>query len=132
MIAARLENVDLHKVQQIVKWTVYSLLLINWGFYAYEDWTRAAFTLNAQSDWFDITTAYATTLDELAWFVLLLMFELETYVLENPNWRTRAAMVTTRIVCIALIAHTVVAYTETVVNYSKIQPVENATRQATG
>ncbi|MEM7431499.1 MAG: hypothetical protein AAF351_06120 [Pseudomonadota bacterium] len=127
MVTDRLKSLDVHKVQQIIKWTVYSLLIINWGFYVYEDWTRAAFTLNENSTWFDITTAYATTLDQLAWFTLLFMFELETYVLEDTNWKTSLAMSAARIVCIALIAHTLVAYTQTVINYSKIQPVENAT-----
>jgi hypothetical protein len=43
------KNFDLHKVQQIVKWAVYIFLLVNWGFYIVEDWTRAAHTLTADS-----------------------------------------------------------------------------------
>ncbi len=118
---------DLHKIQQVVKWSVYTLLLLNWGFYIYEDWTRATYTLNAQSNLFDVTVAFATSLDLLAWFVLLLMFELETYVLEDDvSRRVEIAMRTARLICIALIAHTIIAFTQTVIVYSADQPVENA------
>ena len=46
-----------HTIQQAIKWTVYSLLIINFGFYIYEDWYRAVHTLTADSTLFDSTNA---------------------------------------------------------------------------
>ena len=59
-------GVDWHKVQQVVKWTVYTLLIINWGFYIYEDWDRAVHTLTADSTIFDWASEFATSIDESA------------------------------------------------------------------
>ena len=76
---------DWHKIQQIIKWLVYALLIVNFGFYFIEDSRRAVFTLHAGSTFLDWTSAFATTIDESAWFLLLAMFEIETYVLEDED-----------------------------------------------
>ena len=78
---------NLHKIQQAVKWIVYALLIINWGFYIYEDWNRAVHTLNDGSTVFDWAREFATSIDESAWFIILFMFELQTYVLEDQDWK---------------------------------------------
>jgi hypothetical protein len=36
-----------HQIQQIFKWVVYTLLIINWVFYIQDDWVRATHTLTA-------------------------------------------------------------------------------------
>lgn len=74
------------RIQQVVKWVVYALLLINWGFYIVEDWNNAILALDAESTLLDWTSEFATSIDESAWFVLLFMFELETYILEDEKW----------------------------------------------
>ena len=70
------DGVDWHKVQQIVKWTVYTLLIINFVFYFFEDWNRAFHKLTAESTFLEWTNEFATSIDESAWFILLFMFEL--------------------------------------------------------
>ena len=85
---ARLSTIDeskLHKIQQAVKWTVYTLLIINFVYYIVEDWNRAIHILHAGSTFLDWMNEFATSIDESAWFLLLFMFELETYVLEDEN-----------------------------------------------
>jgi len=112
---------DWHKIQQIVKWLVYALLIVNFVFYIIEDSRRAVFTLHAGSTFLDWTSAFATTLDESAWFLLLAMFEIETYVLEDEDltgWAARA-LHGVRLVCYALLAHTVYAY---LIVVSSLQP----------
>ena len=112
---------DWHKIQQIVKWVVYALLIVNFGFYFIEDSRRAVFTLHAESTFLDWTSAFATTIDESAWFLLLAMFEIETYVLEDED-TTRWIEMTlhgVRLVCYALLAHTVYAFIMVV---SSLQP----------
>jgi len=119
---ARLKSIsesDLHKIQQTVKWIVYTLLIINWGFYILEDWNRAVHTLNPGSTLLDWTREFATSIDESAWFILLFMFELETYVLDDQElkgWVTKTVH-GVRLVCFMMIMHTVYAFALTVVDY---------------
>lgn len=118
---------DLHKVQQFVKWSVYIFLLINWGFYIAEDWTVASHTLTADSTFLDWTAEFATSIDESAWFILLFMFELETYILEDETWTGWVAHTVrgVRLVCIAMIAHTIYAFVIAFISIQPTVPVEN-------
>ena len=119
---------DAHRVQQAVKWAVYGLLIVNFGFYIFEDWTRAAHTLHEGSSFLDWTSEFATSLDESAWFLLLFMFELETYVLEDRHWKRWVALSVrgVRLFCYVLIAHTVYAYALSLINLQPSVPVEDA------
>ncbi len=124
-LLARFSGARLHAIQQAAKWIVYSLLLINWGFYIYEDWDRAVHTLNSSSTVFEWGREFATSIDEAAWFILLLMFELETYMLADSAWtgwvsRTVHAV---RIVCFVMIAHTVLAFAIAVNDLEPTVPV---------
>lgn len=120
---------DLHRLQQVLKWIVYTLLLINFGFYIYEDWDRAMHTLTPESTFIDVVGEFATSIDEAGWFILLFMFELETYILEDEDWKGWVAHTVhgLRIACFIMLAHTVFAYGDTVFKYEQTIPVENAT-----
>ena len=122
-------NFDLHKIQQIIKWIVYALLIVNWGFYIAEDWNRALHTLDSSSTVGDWAREFATSIDESAWFILLFMLELETYVLEDETFEgwVGKAIHTARLVCFLMILHTVYAFAVTVIQYGPTVPVENAT-----
>ena len=61
----------MHKIQQTIKWVVYTLLIINFFYYLFEDWNRALHTLTASSTLLDWTSEFATSIDESAWFFLL-------------------------------------------------------------
>ena len=119
-------NLDWHKIQQAVKWTVYILLIINFVFYVFEDWNRAVHTLHAGSTFLDWTGEFATSIDESAWFLLLFMFELETYVLADEDWKGWVAHTVrgVRLFCYALLAHTVYAFTVVVINMQPTIAVE--------
>ena len=121
-------NFDAHKVQQAVKWAVYGLLIVNFGFYISEDWARAAHTLHEGSTFLDWTSEFATSIDESAWFLLLFMFELETYVLEDRHWKGWVALSVrgVRLFCYVLIAHTVYAFAVTVIDLQPTVPVQDA------
>ncbi len=118
---------NLHKIQQAVKWAVYMLLIVNWGFYIFEDWDRALHTLNPSSTFFDWAREFATSIDESAWFVLLFLLELETYILEDEDWKgwVRKTVHGVRLVCFAMILHTVYAFAVTVIEYQPTVIVEN-------
>jgi len=123
-----LATADLHKIQQTVKWIVYALLIANFGVYIYEDVDRALHTLTGASTLLDWSGEFATTLDTTAWLILLAMFEIETYTLEDRQWREWTAKTVhgIRILCYLIIAHTVYAYAVTAVDYSSTRPVADA------
>lgn len=119
----------MHKLQQAIKWTVYTLLIVNFSYYVYEDWTRAAHILDAESTLLDLAAEFATTIDTLAWFILLFMFELETYVLDDESWTGWVAHAVrgARVACYVMLAHTVYAYLMTVMTLSPSVQVEGVT-----
>lgn len=110
--AALPAGLDPVRIQQGIKWTVYTLLLINFGYYIAEDMNRALHTLGPEAGFLDWTGAFATSIDEAGWFLLLFMFELETYILGNENWTGWVARIVhgTRMFCYLLLGHTVYAY----------------------
>jgi len=116
-----------HWIQQAIKWTVYTLLLINFVFYFLEDWNRAQHTLHAGSTFLDWTSEYATTIDESGWLLLLFMFELETYVLEDRQWAGWVSHTVRgiRLFCFAMIAHSVYAYLMVIISLQPTVAVEN-------
>ena len=62
---------------QTIKFVVYALLLINFAFYIRDDWVIAAHTMRNGGSFIDWTAAFATTIDESAWMILLILFELD-------------------------------------------------------
>ena len=116
-----------HKIQQIIKWVVYTLLIVNFVYYGYEDWSRSIHTLTADSTFLDWTREFATSIDESAWFLLLFMFELETYILEDENWSgwVGTAVRGARVFAFLLIAHTIYAFFITVVDLQPTSLVED-------
>jgi hypothetical protein len=120
-------NSNVHKIQQAIKWTVYTLLIINFVFYIFEDWNRAIHTLHAGSTFLDWTSEFANSIDESAWFLLLFMFELETYVVADEDWTGWIAHTVrgARLFCYVLIAHTVYAYIIVVASLQPTVAVEN-------
>ncbi len=95
-----------------IKWTVYAFLLINFGYYFWEEWVIAGHTLNANSTFLQLTGAFAASLEELAWFLLLVLFELETYALsdEAVTPAVERLLHLSRILAVLMLAHTVYAY----------------------
>lgn len=100
------------RIRQAIKWTVYVLLVVNWGFYIADDWRAAQFTVMPGDSIARWMNAYATSLDELAWFTMLFLFEAETYWIskETMSALKRASFVLVRFACYAFLAHTVYAY----------------------
>ena len=116
-----------HKIQQVLKRTVYTLLLINFAFYIGEDWNRIAYTLTAESTILDWTAEFATSIDYVGWILLLCMLELETYVLEDEDWKGWVAYAVrgVRFGCYAMIAHTLYAAVLATINLQPTVAVEN-------
>jgi len=88
------------------------LLIVNWGYYIFDDWRVAQHTLVAGDSLREHFNSYATSLDELAWFTMLFLFEAETYWLDAAAMTRlkRRLFVALRIICYAFLVHTVYAY----------------------
>lgn len=116
----------MHKIQQAIKWVVYTLLIINFVFYVVEDWGRAVHTLRAGATFLEWTSEFATTIDESAWFLLLFMFELETYVVDDEDWTGWLGHTVRgiRLTCYVLLAHTVYAFVIVIVSLQPTIAVE--------
>ncbi len=111
-------------------------MIVNWGYYIYDDWRVAQHTLVAGDSIREYFNAYATSLDELAWFSMLFLFEAETYWLdaEAMSRLQRHLFVALRFACYAFLAHTVYAY---IFNYielmqSTILPTVNSLCELSG
>ena len=101
-------------VKQRLKLVIYALLLVNFAHYIGNDVEQAQHTFHSEWRWYDWTSNFATTLDELGWFILLFLFELETYVLSDDAFtRSRVvAMKAIRLICYVAIGHAVFAFGE--------------------
>ncbi len=104
-----------------IKWTVYTLLLINFGYYVWEDWTVAVHSLRAGGTFLKWTAAFANTIDESAWFALLFLFELETHAIPDETFTPalERTLHAARIVCYVFLAHTIYAYAGNVVDLER-------------
>jgi hypothetical protein len=94
--------------RQRFKWTVYALLFADFLAYLFQDIESAHYTLDARSGPLEVLAAYVTSIDLVAWFALILLFELETYVLVGRSWTgmTKWVVQGVRLVCYAAILHT--------------------------
>lgn len=96
----------------VFKYTVYVLLAMNvYWFYA-EESAAAVLQFSNGIDASRFIEAYSATIDTAAWVVLLLLFELETYVLDERHF-TRAvawSLHSLRAICYALIVYAFFGY----------------------
>lgn len=76
------------KLYQTFKYLVYAALAVNTGHFFVENFTSSATTYEGGVSLSDIIVAYTDSIDTAAWLVLLLLLELETFVL--PDDRIRA------------------------------------------
>jgi len=120
-----LAGLNLPAVQQYVKWTVYTILVVNFFFYVLDDMEAAEHSLRGGGSFLDWTAFFATTIDESAWFILLFLFELETYALSDDTLEgsTSRLIHGGRIICYAFLAHTIYAYTGIVLTLEQAVPL---------
>lgn len=97
--------------RQWFKWAVYAALIANFFLYFHQDVASAPYVLDAGSSLREVLAAYVTSLDLLAWFMLILLFELETTVRAGRPWQgaAKAFVLGVRLLCYAAILHTTFA-----------------------
>ncbi len=82
-------NIDRDKIFQLFKYSVYALLTLNIYLFFVIEWAASPHRFADGIILFDIIEAYVATIDTAAWVILLLLFELETYVLDDQQFTKR-------------------------------------------
>ncbi len=97
---------------QLFKYSVYALLAMNVYWFFAEEHLAAKLQFPNGVGLTDMIEAYAATIDTAAWVVLLLMFELETYVLEDRHFTRRVTwgLHGLRAICYAFIVYAFYGY----------------------
>lgn len=97
---------------QLFKYAVYAFLTLNIYLFFDEESTAATLQFANGLAFSRIIEAYSATIDTLAWVVLLLMFELETYILDDRHFTKPVAFTLhgLRAVCYAFIVYAFYGY----------------------
>ncbi len=94
-----------YTLYRVFKYSVYALLTTNIFIFFFEDHGAAAQMFTDGISWRNVVDAYSSTIDTIAWVVLLLLFELETAVISDEKLRGSLKWVLTaiRAVCYGFI-----------------------------
>ena len=105
-------TINSSRLYQLFKYTVYAFLTFNVYLFFDEELAAAALQFPDGVDTLDIIEAYSATIDTFAWVVLLLMFELETYVLDDNQFTrtTTWSLHGLRAICYAFIVYAFYGY----------------------
>jgi hypothetical protein len=100
------------QIFQAFKYAVYAFLAFNIYVFFAEEHAAAQLQFSNGVALGDMIEAYAATIDTAAWVVLLLMFELETFVLEEHHFTAPVtwSLQLTRVICYALIVYSFYGY----------------------
>jgi hypothetical protein len=82
-------NIDRDKIFQLFKYSVYALLTLNIYLFFVIEWAASPHRFADGIIPSDIIQGFAATIDTAAWVILLLMFELETYLLDDRHFTKR-------------------------------------------
>lgn len=110
-----------------VKTAIYLLLIINLGYYAHEDWTNAQHVLTSTSTIAQFFANYAASFDDLAWILLIFIFDIETYWLDDDfeNRLVGALIVVTKVILYGLILQTTYSYIVAMIDWYRAVPIED-------
>ncbi|WNC68838.1 hypothetical protein RI845_01490 [Thalassotalea nanhaiensis] len=112
-ISANLRNIVTKlSVFQLFKYSVYILLSMNIYFFFVEDYSASSQTFAQGVSGLQVIEAFTATIDTAAWVVLLLLFELETYVLDDEKitgW-VKYSINTTQALCYLIIVSSFYGY----------------------
>ncbi len=115
---------------QLFKYSVYLLIFINVIQFLRDDFLASEHMFRRGIQWGQITDAYATSIDSMAWLILLLMFELETYVIptEKIGVKVRWLITAVSAVCFLFILSAFFGYIDKYISLGGYLPAayENA------
>ncbi len=105
-------NISHDNVYKLFKYGVYAALTVNVYLFFAVEWAAAAHRFVDGVALEDVIEGFTASIDTAAWVVLLLMFELETYVLDDEQFtpRTTWTLHGLRAVCYAFIIYSFYGY----------------------
>lgn len=122
-------TISRNTIFQIFKYTVYVFLSMNIYWFFIEEFAAAQLQFPDGVALGDIIEAYAATIDTFAWVVLLLMFELETYVLDDRHFTQPVAWTLqgVRVICYVFIIYAFYGYIINVSFLDGVAPLADIT-----
>ncbi len=114
---------------QLFKYALYAFLTVNVYLFFAEEFAASAVQFPDGVKLADVMVAYVATIDTAAWVVLLLMFELETYVLEDRHFTKPVTWTLQglRIVCYAFIFSAFFDYVNSLTFVQSVSPLLGVT-----
>lgn len=108
------------------KYCIYGLLLLNVLLFFLEDVGTIDHVYAEGLSLGDVIDVFASTIDTAAWVVLLLLFELETYVLEDDVVRGRIgwSLKAVRLLCYGVITYALYGYVAKLLLVTGVSPIE--------
>ena len=105
-------TIDRDRIFQLFKYSVYALLTVNLYLFFAEEWAAAPHRFADGIVLSDIIDGFAASIDTAAWVILLLMFEVETYVLEDRHFTrpVRWTLHGLRVICYVVIVYAAYGY----------------------
>lgn len=118
-------SVNKYTLFQVFKYALYVFLSMNVYWFFVEESAANELLYPNGVGFGDIIGAYAATVDTAAWVVLLLMFELETYVLEDRHFTRTVtwSLHTLRAVCYAFIIYAFYGYIGNLLSVTNVSPL---------
>ena len=109
---------------QLFKYAIYSLLLLNVFIFLWDEWAASSHLFTRGVALSEIFQAFSATIDTAAWVVLLLLFEMETFVLpdaaiQRHKWKLHGV----RAVSYLFIVFSFSGYYNKAVDLYQVQPV---------
>lgn len=101
-----------HRIYQFFKYTIYFLLALDILFWFQEDLAASAEVFGGEVTWGNLVEAFASTVDTVAWVVLLALFELETAIIPDEKLKGALKWVFTvlSLVCYLFITYSFYGY----------------------
>ena len=105
-------SINSNRLFRLFKYAVYALLILNVFVFWNEEVLAAAVQFPNGIDLTQIIGSFPATIDTAAWVILLLVFELETFVLEDRHFTPPVAMTLQgiRILCYVFIIYALYGY----------------------
>jgi hypothetical protein len=115
------------QIAQVIKWTVYISLTINFYLYWLDDLRSFRSALPEDVSPGDLFTNFSTTIDVIGWLGLIVLFELETYALPDEAFTKRLVNVLRlgKVICYTLIFYAAYGYTVEALDTMNVSLVEN-------
>lgn len=115
------------RVAQFIKWAVYTCLFVNFAFYLSDDLLAMKASLATDADWFAMAETFVTSIDTVAWLLLIVLLEFETYVLSEEAYtrRVERLMLSVRIICYLAIGLSALFYFSAALAYYDLSPMED-------